>query len=138
MREILSVDADGHYAITTSRAELRATAEHPFFVGDGTYKTVEALAEGDTVYAFDGQRLSPQKIRKITRVPGKVRVFNLRTDPPNTFFAAGVAVHNKGGGGEGAGGAAARGPPEVPGDRAVPRRAVVGASSFSSFSPRSP
>lgn len=99
VREILSVDADGYYAITTSRAELRATSEHPFFVGDGTYKTVEALAEGDTVYAFDGQRLSPQTIRKIARVPGKVRVFNLRTDPPNTFFAAGVAVHNKGGGG---------------------------------------
>ena len=104
VREILSVDADGHYAVTTSRAELRATAGHPFFVGDGTYKTVEALAEGDTVYAFDGQRLSPQAIRKITRVPGKVRVFNLRTDPPNTFFAAGVAVHNKGGGGGGRGG----------------------------------
>ena len=101
VREILSVDADGYYAITTGRAELRATAEHPFFVGDGTYKTVEALAEGDTVYAFDGQRLSPQTIRKIARVPGKVRVFNLRTDPPNTFFAAGVAVHNKGGGGGG-------------------------------------
>ncbi|MGZ8450422.1 MAG: polymorphic toxin-type HINT domain-containing protein, partial [Candidatus Deferrimicrobiaceae bacterium] len=99
VREILTVDADGHYAITTGRAELRATAEHPFFVGDGTYRTVEALAEGDTVYAFDGERLSPQAIRKITRVPGKVRVFNLRTDPPNTFFAAGVAVHNKGGGG---------------------------------------
>lgn len=99
VREILSVDADGYYSITTNRAELRVTAEHPFFVGKGTYKTVEALAEGDTVYAFDGQRLSPQTIRKIARVPGKVRVFNLRTDPPNTFFAAGVAVHNKGGGG---------------------------------------
>jgi len=99
VREILSVEADGYYAIATSRAELRATAEHPFFVGNGTYKAVEALAEGDTVYAFDGQRLSPQTIRKIERVPGKVRVFNLRTDPPNTFFAAGVAVHNKGGGG---------------------------------------
>ena len=99
VREILSVDADGYYVITTSRAELRATSEHPFFVGDGTYKTVEALAEGDTVYAFDGQRLSPQTIRKIARVPGRVRVFNLQTDPPNTFFAAGVAVHNKGGGG---------------------------------------
>ena len=99
VREILSVDADGYYEITTSRAELRATSEHPFFVGDGTYKTVEALAEGDTVYAFDGQHLSPQTIRKIARVPGQVRVFNLQTDPPNTFFAAGVAVHNKGGGG---------------------------------------
>ncbi len=108
VREILSVDADGYYAITTSRAELRATAEHPFFVGDGTYKTVEALAEGDTVYAFDGQRLSPQTIRKIARVPGKVHVFNLRTDPPNTFFAAGVAVHNKGGGGGGGGGGGSR------------------------------
>ena len=109
VREILSAEADGHYAITTGRAELRATAEHPFFVGDGTYKTVEALAEGDTVYAFDGRHLSPQTIRKIARVPGKVRVFNLRTDSPNTFFAAGVAVHNKGGGGGGGGGSRSSG-----------------------------
>jgi len=103
VREIHSVEADGHYAITTSRSELRATAGHPFLAGGGTYKTVEALAEGDTVYAFDGRRLSPQTIRKIVEVPGKVRAYNLRTDPPNTFFASGVAVHNKGGGGGGGG-----------------------------------
>jgi len=53
------------------------------------------------VYAFDGRRLSPQTIRRIVEVPGKVRAYNLRTDPPNTFFASGVAVHNKGGGGGG-------------------------------------
>lgn len=101
VREIHSVEADGHYAITTSRSELRATSGHPFLAGGGTYKTVEALAEGDTVYAFDGRRLSPQTIRRIVEVPGKVRAYNLRTDPPNTFFASGVAVHNKGGGGGG-------------------------------------
>jgi hypothetical protein len=99
VREIHSVEADGHYAITTSRSELRATLGHPFLVGGGSYKTVEALAEGDTVYAFDGRRLSPQTIRRIVEVPGKIRAYNLRTDPPNTFFASGVAVHNKGGGG---------------------------------------
>ena len=101
VREIHSVEADGHYAITTSRSELRATSGHPFLAGGGTYKTVEALAEGDMVYAFDGRRLSPQTIRRIVEVPGKVRAYNLRTDPPNTFFASGVAVHNKGGGGGG-------------------------------------
>jgi hypothetical protein len=103
VREIHSVEADGHYAITTSRSELRATAGHPFLAGGGTYKTVEALAEGDTVYAFDGRRLSPQTIRRIVEVPGKIRAYNLRTDPPNTFFASGVADHNKGGGGGGGG-----------------------------------
>jgi hypothetical protein len=98
VREILSVEAEGHYTITTSRAELRATSEHPFYVGDGTYKTVEALAEGDTVYAFDGQRLSPQTIRKIARVPGR-SAFQPPTDPPNTFLPRGRGTQQGRGGG---------------------------------------
>ncbi len=103
VKSILPSTAAMHFAIATDRAELRATAEHPFLVGKGTYKSVDALAAGDTVYAFDGKGLSPQKIRRITRLDGTVRVYNLQVDPPNTFFAAGVAVHNKGGGGGGGG-----------------------------------
>ena len=31
-------------------------------------------------------------------VHASTRVYNLQTDHPNTYFASGVAVHNKGGG----------------------------------------
>ena len=44
-------------------------------------------------------RLSPQRILSIARIRQPTRVYNLQTDAPNTYFANGVAVHNKGGGG---------------------------------------
>jgi predicted lipid-binding transport protein (Tim44 family) len=103
VKSLLTSSAGAHFAIATDRAELRATGEHPFYTGNGTYKAVEALSSGDTVYAFDGRGLSPRKIRKIARIDGTVRVCNLQVDPPSTFFAAGIAVHNKGGGGGGGG-----------------------------------
>ncbi|MFI5167946.1 MAG: TIM44-like domain-containing protein [Thermoanaerobaculales bacterium] len=94
----------GEYRIVkTSSLELRVTAEHPFFVGDATFKTLEALKVGDRIYAYDGTGLSPQSIESIETVATSARVYNLQTDKPNTFFANGVAVHNKGGGGHGGG-----------------------------------
>jgi len=78
------------------------------------------------VYAFDGQRLSPQTIRKIAAVPGSPRV-QPPDRPPNTFFAAGVAVHNKGGGGAG------HAPPEAPGiGRVTVLRRLQGSGGSSS------
>ena len=43
--------------------------------------------------------LSAQPIRSIERVRARTRVYNLQTDAPHTYFASGIAVHNKGGGG---------------------------------------
>ena len=62
-------------------------------------RRVLVATENDSVYALDGAGLSPQRILDIRRVCAPVRVYNLRTDAPNTFFANGIAVHNKGGGG---------------------------------------
>jgi hypothetical protein len=99
VRELIAVDVDGHLSITTDRVTLQVTAEHPFYAGDGMFREAQTLKPGDTVYAFDGARMVPQSIRSVRAVPGIVRVFNLHTDDPHTFFAAGIAVHNKGGGG---------------------------------------
>jgi predicted lipid-binding transport protein (Tim44 family)/uncharacterized membrane protein YgcG len=96
--EVLTHQADGYVEVTTQRSFLRVTPEHPFYVGQGTFKTLSALRVGDVVYAFDGQGLSPQRIVSMRRVAGAVTVYNLHTDRPNTFFANGIAVHNKGGG----------------------------------------
>ncbi|MGA2465903.1 MAG: polymorphic toxin-type HINT domain-containing protein [Thermodesulfobacteriota bacterium] len=98
VREIIRHEVEEYILLKTDRALLRVTAEHPFYVGKGTYKTVEALKEGDVVFAWDGQWLSEQRIISLQKVHEKVQVYNLQTDHPNTFFAGRIAVHNKGGG----------------------------------------
>ena len=97
VREVIRHEADEYILLKTDRATLRVTKEHPFYVGRGTFKTVEALKEGDPVFAWDGQWLAEQRIVSLERVRERVQVFNLQTDHPNTFFAGQIAVHNKGG-----------------------------------------
>jgi predicted lipid-binding transport protein (Tim44 family) len=99
VREILRLEVDEYFLLKTERTTLRVTAEHPFYVGHGTFKTAEALKEGDTVFTWDGQWLAEQRIVSLQKVQERVEVFNLQTDHPNTFFAGQLAVHNKGGGG---------------------------------------
>ncbi len=99
VKSIVSIEVDRHVILTTNRGVLRVTREHPFFVGKGTFKTLDALHPGDIIYTWNGKGLSPQHILSIETVPGRIRVYNLQVDPPHTFFAGGLAVHNKGGGG---------------------------------------
>jgi predicted lipid-binding transport protein (Tim44 family) len=98
VRNVLTHEVDEYLEVVTERTLLRVTVEHPFYFGDGTFKTLEALNVGDSVYAYDGHGLSPQQIVSIARIRARTRVYNLQTDAPNTFFANNVAVHNKGGG----------------------------------------
>jgi predicted lipid-binding transport protein (Tim44 family)/intein/homing endonuclease len=99
VREIIRLEVDEYVLLKTDQTTLRVTAEHPFYIGHGVYKTVEALKEGDSVWAWDGRWLSEQRIVSLQEVHERVQVFNLQNDHPNTFFAGGLAVHNKGGGG---------------------------------------
>ncbi|MFB3893466.1 MAG: Hint domain-containing protein [Phycisphaerae bacterium] len=101
VQAVMTIQADEYFIVTTGRMAVRVTAEHPFLTGNavgGEFRTVQALKPGDTVYAWDGRGLAAQPITSIERIRQSVRVYNLQTDWPNTFFAAGVAVHNKGGG----------------------------------------
>jgi predicted lipid-binding transport protein (Tim44 family) len=104
VRNVLIHEVDEYIEVTTERVILRVTPEHPFFVGDGIFRTLESLKIGDQIFAFDGQGLSAQAILRLERIHAPTRVYNLQTDGPNTFFANGIAVHNKGGGGGGHGG----------------------------------
>lgn len=98
VREIIRLEVDEYILLRTDQTTLRVTPEHPFYVGKGTYKTVEALKEGDVVFAWDGKWISEQRIISLQRVHKRVQVYNLQNDHPNTFFAGRIAVHNKGGG----------------------------------------
>jgi predicted lipid-binding transport protein (Tim44 family) len=99
VREIIRLGVDEYFLLKTDQTTLRVTAEHPFYVGHGMFKTVEALKKGDQVFAWDGKWLAEQRIVSLQKVHEQVEVFNLQTDHPNTFFAGQLAVHNKGGGG---------------------------------------
>jgi len=99
VQSVLALDVDEYREIQVGPMLLRVTPEHPFYAGNGTFKTLEALNIGDEVHVFDGVSLSPRKISSIAAIRAPTRVYNLQTDAPNTFFANGAAVHNKGGGG---------------------------------------
>ena len=99
VKEIIRHKVDEYFLLKTDHTTLRVTAEHPFYTGNGTFKTLEVLKVGDAIFAWDGQTLSQQRIVSLEKIHERVQVFNLQTDHPNTFFAAGLAVHNKGGGG---------------------------------------
>jgi len=98
IRDIIRHEVDEYVLLQTDRITLRVTPEHPFYVGRGTYRAVEVLKPGDTIYAWDGETISEQRIVSLQKVHERVPVFNLQTDDPNTFFAGRIAVHNKGGG----------------------------------------
>jgi predicted lipid-binding transport protein (Tim44 family) len=98
VQTVLTHRVDEYRIVTTDAVQLRVTPEHPFYVGLGTFKTLESLRLGDTIYAHDGQRaLTPQRIIGLQSVHASVLVYNLQTDAPHTYFASGIAVHNKGG-----------------------------------------
>ena len=104
VRQVIAREVDEYLVVSTEGATLRVTREHPFYVGAGTFKTLAALKVGDSIFAVAAGRLREQRIAGIQAVHAPTRVYNLQTDPPNTYFASGVAVHNKGGGGFGGGG----------------------------------
>lgn len=99
VQAVIRHQASDYFVVSTPNVVLGVTSEHPFFVGNGTFKTLDALKLGDTIYAYDGNGLTPQKITGLERRYEPTRVYNLQTDAPHTYFAAGLAVHNKGGGG---------------------------------------
>jgi predicted lipid-binding transport protein (Tim44 family) len=95
---VLVHEVDRYLVVRTETRELHVTEEHPFYVGAGVFKTAEALHAGDRIFVYDGRGLAPATLLALERVSAHVRVYNLQTDEPHTFFANGAAVHNKGGG----------------------------------------
>jgi predicted lipid-binding transport protein (Tim44 family) len=103
VRQVIVHEVDEYVVVGTEQTTLRVTREHPFYTGNGTFKTLEALKVGDRIFAVVGGALREQMITSLEMVSAPTRVYNLQTDLPNTYFANGIAVHNKGGGGGGGG-----------------------------------
>ncbi|WP_196398930.1 polymorphic toxin-type HINT domain-containing protein [Legionella saoudiensis] len=104
VKHVLTHQVSSYYVIGTTTTTIKVTGEHPFYVGNGRFKTVETLKSGDLIYAFAGNKLKFEPITFIKTINAKTTVYNLQTEEPHTYFAAGIAVHNKGGGGGHGGG----------------------------------
>jgi len=96
IKNITKRTVNGYFVVSTPRVKLNVTGEHPFYVGAGTFRTLESLRIGQKLFAYDGKGISEQTITGIEQVIGVTTVYNLQTDEPNTFFAGGIVVHNKG------------------------------------------
>ena len=99
VREVFCFEVAGYWSLRTLDSELRVTGEHPLYIGNGVFRTVDRLRVGDVVYEGTQGVLRPTRVTGKEWVPGQTKVHNLRTDAPHTYFAHGFAVHNKGGGG---------------------------------------
>ena len=95
--EIYQVERDYYYSIAAGGKTVRATAEHPFYVGGEKFVDASDLRQGDTVYIFSDGRIDESRVDSVSRIEGKTIAYNLRAEPTHTFFASGFAVHNKGG-----------------------------------------
>ncbi len=86
VRNIVRREVDEFVVLQTDRQTLRVTAEHPFYVGRGLFKTLEALTTGDVIFAWDGQALVEQPIVRLETIRTRTPVYNLQTDLPQHFF----------------------------------------------------
>ncbi|MFZ2955368.1 MAG: TIM44-like domain-containing protein [Candidatus Ozemobacteraceae bacterium] len=94
---VFHVEAQECFEVQTeSGISIKATAEHPFYIGSGAFRIVEVLKPGDEIVIFKNG-LTTDRVRSVVCTAGKILVYNIETDQPNTFIAGGVAVHNKGG-----------------------------------------
>ena len=101
VQTVLTHDVTEIAELTAGSSMVRVTPEHPFYVGAGVFRTITDLHPGDRVFLSGPMGLRAESITRIERLRQPSRVYNLRTDPPHTYFAGGFAVHNKGGGGGG-------------------------------------
>jgi len=92
VKTLFRYERDSVYHITTSSDVIKATADHPFFIG-GRWLRVADLKVGDSVQLFDGSNLV---IEQITVVPGRTTVYNFEVEDYHTYYVAGakVLVHN--------------------------------------------
>ena len=104
LRSVVRVKVDETLELTAGSYSLRVTPDHPCYVGRGVFRLAGALGVGDILLVRDGSTMDLRTITAIRVIREPIVVYNLQADPPHTFFAGGVAVHNKGGGGFGGGG----------------------------------
>ena len=92
--KLLSRSADCYFLLKTENHQVNVTEEHPFYIGKGFKKIKESLI-GDEIYVLENKKLVPEKIVRKDLIKKQVKIYNLKVEISQTYFANGFAVHNK-------------------------------------------
>jgi len=94
VKTLFRYERDSVYHIQIGDEVIKATADHPFYIG-GRWLRVAELKVGDSVKLFDGSNLV---IEQITVVPGRTTVYNFEVEDYHTYYVSHtkVLVHNFG------------------------------------------
>jgi hypothetical protein len=96
VQEVFVHDVDEYIELRAGDNMLHVTQEHPFFIGNGSFCSLQELRTNDCIYNLVDEHLQSMPIMSMkTVIAPATRVYNLRTTEPHTYFANGVAVHNK-------------------------------------------
>lgn len=93
--QIYKTQRDYYFEIVAGEYGVSVTAEHPFYIGNGSYEETQNLKVGDTLYVQEDGEMRPKTIDMIRRVDEKTDVYNMSVDGTHTYFANDFAVHNK-------------------------------------------
>jgi len=56
VRQVIIHEVDEYVVVGTEQTTLRVTREHPFYTGNRTFKTLEALKVGDRIFCRGWRR----------------------------------------------------------------------------------
>jgi len=87
-----------YYIIKTEHSSVKVNGIHRFYIGNDSYKKIEELNIGETIYIDLNGKLTPEKILSKERVnlSNPITVYNLELnkDGPRNYFANRYLVHN--------------------------------------------
>ncbi|MBP9817842.1 hypothetical protein KBC75_03790 [Candidatus Shapirobacteria bacterium] len=92
---LMNFSRDYYYRLVAGDSEVKVTAEHPFYRGNGEFTQVKDLQVGDEVYLLKDGEMVKEMVSELQRVDEKTPVYNLTVETDHTYFANGFAVHNK-------------------------------------------
>ncbi|CAF1158263.1 unnamed protein product [Rotaria sordida] len=96
VEDLLKHEVDEYMEVLLGQNRLHVTREHPFFVGNGNFCSLDKLRSSDCVYSLIDGNLQSTIITSIKTIKAPtIHVYNLHTAQPHTYFANKIAVHNK-------------------------------------------
>ena len=85
---------DGYYLIETeSGHQLKATGNHPLYVGD-SYVLTEDLKPLDILYVLKDGNIVPTRIKSISFISEPMSVYNFEIEKDKNYFGNDILVHN--------------------------------------------
>ncbi|MEQ8191046.1 MAG: polymorphic toxin-type HINT domain-containing protein [Candidatus Eremiobacterota bacterium] len=91
-------NTDYYYIIKTAHSSVEVTDVHPFYTGNGEYKQVKDLQEGDYIYTSAGNKIVKELLlsKELVKLDHSITVYNLSLDKysNHNYFAGKYLVYN--------------------------------------------